>query len=302
MGCSMPTRREFLKLAGAFLMVSVFRNKFRVPSRGIIGYLDADRPVADLDESLDFIASEIGISIVSGLPASEISYTADVPDEAEIAYSVEVLAQVLIQYPRYFLSDHGLETICIVKDLTSNNTVYGGALLNCAPGTVAISYSDPDIAKQSIEEEQSFGVSLHEIAHWVIPSLGDPNMLNWGWNYQAHTVNGVTYNPYQNWYPQGYTELTNIFKPEWFVGTLTQSSTMNPSEDQAEWSRIALSPTLHSAMRRLIETAPEPDWMVYARKLSLIKDRYYQLSGGAMGDQYFADLLAGNVDRQYFYG
>jgi hypothetical protein len=291
------SRAGFNQLAGYGLL-----GIFLAP---ILGCLDNPNSVNNVinqpERIVDFIWNQMGIAVFLGLPENEINYLADVPGTEQVNYSLGLILKALTMYPRYFLADNGLKAICLVKDLQTNNGLIRGALLNSHVGYIAVSSSDQAYPLARLDDEPSYGATHHEIAHALKVQLGDPNQLDVVWNDDAHTNNHITVNPYLEWYPDGYARYVNVQEPSWFEGTSTLDSMKNPSEDQAEWSRVLMSPKLHREMNTRIATFPEPAWQVMARKRERSKLYFSWLSDDALNNVYWDQLLADQVGVDYFY-
>lgn len=287
------SRREVLKISGIigagalFLGIRAIDHERMSPS-----IVDESDGLSELEMDLRFIQDEYGLQIFSGVPlldASNISGRR--PSLEELAQCVKRTREWLRFYPKDFFREKGIAGFSFLYDLGQFGLEekYSGVL---SYSTRFIYYNAENFNTNHFEAISTFH---HEIYHAA--DVGGnffsnlKGKINSVWSIrkaQWHGVFNCNCDPYNKKY-DGTGPFTEVY------------GQVNIEEDKATFADKLLSPDHHAALLYRISNISDPEEKsILENKIRLIKRDYFNWSNGKMDDQYWQDLLNGNVDEEYF--
>lgn len=285
------SRRDFLKVAGVFALGYGAYKYDRILS-GLFG----TEYEKSTEQAKKYIRERYGLDIIVGLPVNseEWNITGDIPNAYELSRGLILITEELIKYPPDLLKNGGVKAIRFLRNAKVEGVAAGGFVSEFSEGVSTICY-----------EAEPFELGLdfiraafhHELFHLLDANDGgfEPDDEQWRSIYNCGGCKAY-------WDIEGIDKINQAERrstePNWFI---SQYGQRNPVEDRAEFAETVMMPISHQRLLQRIEREKDEHSKTILRtKYEATKQYYLKWSKGLMNENYWRDLIDGNVKGDYF--
>lgn len=285
------SRRGFIKLAGASVAGYALYKYDQVLS-GLFG----TEYEKSTEQAKKYIKERYGLDILVGLPvnAELANITGDIPNAYELSRGLTLIIEELIKYPPDLLKDGGVKAVRFLSNAKLNGKSIGGFVSEFFEGVSTLCYTGGPFETL---REYFRGAFHHELFHLLDWNDGGYGPDNEQWR-SIHNCGGC----------QAYRDIKGIDNIDKAAPKLSEQGFFiseygqrNPVEDRAEFAQTLMMPRTHrDLLIRDEKIENERTRQILKEKYELTKQYYLKWSNGSMNENYWRDLIDGNVQENYF--